>query len=180
MRTLKTALIALGAVALISYAAPASAQSMNYGVVDMNKVLQTADAAKGLIAELDSKRKEFQTQIAKEEAGLRNTEQEIIKQKETLSKDDFEKKRKDFETKVAAAQKSVQERKKVLDEAFATSMTKLRTEILKAAADVAKAKGYNAVFNQEAMVLADQKMDITTDVIAGVNKNVKKIDVNWK
>lgn len=181
MKMMKTTMMALAAVVMMGAAAPAiAAEPMNYGVVDMNKVLQTADAAKGLIADLDAKRKEFQTQIAKEETALRTSEQEILKQKEKLSQADFEKKRKEFETKVANAQKGVQERKKVLDEAFAASMNKLRTEILKAAAEVAKVKGYNAVFNQEAMVLSDQKMDITNEVIAGVNKSVKKIDVNWK
>lgn len=184
MTMIKKTMTALFAAALLFAAAPASAAdapaALSYGVVDMNKVLQTADAAKGLIAELDAKRKEFQGQITKEETALRASEQDILKQKDKMSADEFEKKRKEFEGKVAAAQKSIQDRKKVLDDAFAAAMTKLRTEILKASADVAKSKGYTAVFNQEAMVLADTKADITSDVIAGVNKSVKKIDVNWK
>lgn len=185
MTKMKNTMLALFAATLMFAAVPALAAdpapaALSYGVVDMNKVLQTADAAKGLIAELDAKRKEFQTQLTKEETALRTSEQEILKQKDKLSAADFEKKRKEFEGKVAAAQKSVQDRKKVLDDAFAAAMTKLRTEILKASAEVAKAKGYTAVFNQEAMVLADTKADITNDVIAGVNKSVKKIDVSWK
>ena len=179
MTKLKTLMMALAAVAILGTAPAFAADAPAFGVVDMQKVLQTTDAAKGLIADLEAKRKEFQTQITKEETTLRASEQEILKQKDTLSKEEFEKKRKEFETKVTAAQKSVQDRKKTLDDAFAEAMNKLRAEILKAAADVSKTKGFTAVFTQEAMVLADQKMDITADVIAGVNKNVKKIDVNW-
>jgi outer membrane protein len=180
MRSMKYAVMALAAAAFVGFTSPASAQGMSYGVVDMNKILQTADAAKGLFAELEAKRKEFQTQIAKEETALRTTEQEIIKQKEKLTKEQFEVKRKEFEGKVTAAQKTVQSRKETLDKAFAEAMGKLRVEILKVSADVAKEKGYNAVFSQEAMVLADQKMDITKEVIEGVNKSVKKIPVEWK
>lgn len=180
MKRMKFMAVAIAAVLFAgALMKPASAE-MVYGVLDMNKVLQTADAAKGLFADLEAKRKEFQTNIAKEETALRATEQEIIKSKEKLSKEDFEKKRKEFEAKVTAAQKNVQDKKQSLDKAFADAMGKLRMEILKAAADVAKAKNYNAVFNQEAMVLADQKMDITKEVIEGVNKNVKKINVDWK
>jgi Skp family chaperone for outer membrane proteins len=179
MKGLKLAVCA-ASVAVFAMISPAMAAEASYGVVNVNTILQTSEAAKGMFSELETKRKEFQEQITKEEAALRKSEQEILAQKDKISKEDFEKKRKEFETKVIAAQKSVQDRKQTLDQGFNEAMGKLRTEILKVAADVARGKAMTAVFNQEAMVLVDEKMDITKEVVEGVNKNVKKIPIDWK
>lgn len=179
MKGLKLAVCAAG-VAAFAMISPAIAAEPAYGVVNVNTILQTAEAAKGMFSELETKRKEFQDQITKEEASLRKMEQDILKEKEKLSKEEFEKKRKAFEEKVIAAQKTVQDRKQTLDQGFNEAMGKLRAEILKVAADVARGKNMTAVFNQEAMVLVDEKMDITKAVVEGVNKNVKKIPIDWK
>lgn len=177
MTRLKTALMALAAVAVMGAAVPAKAE--NYGVVDMNRVMRESEAAKGIFAELDTKRKEFQEQIAKEKSGLQAMEQDIMKKKSSMSAEEFDKKRKEFQDKALAAEKRMQERKRGLDQAFSETMKKFRTEVLKVTADIAKNKSYTAIFNQEAMILADPKMDITSSVIEGVNKDVKKIAVAW-
>jgi outer membrane protein len=179
MKKLKNTVLAVAAVAVLAIAAPAVAQAQEgkFGVVDMGKVLREATAAKSVLEELEAKRKEFQSKVEKEEKALREMEQGIAKQREKLSKEDFEAKVKEFQEKLIAAQKSVQNQKTTLDKAFVDTMGKLRLEILKVAADVAKEKGLMAVLNQEALLLADPKMDITDSVISGVNKNVKKIPV---
>ena len=87
--------------------APAAAAGLTFGVVDMNKVMQTADAAKDVLSQLEAKRKEYQVQSSKEEEGLRSSEQEIVKQRDTLSKEEFDKKRQSFEAKVENEQKLV-------------------------------------------------------------------------
>lgn len=177
MRRVMMAAMAFGLVAGLSF--PALATELSYGIVDINKVVQTADAAKGIFSELEGKRKEYQSQISKEEDSLRSFETDVMKQKDTLSKEEFEKKRKEFEGKMTSAQKMVQERKRLLDQAFSEAMGAFRKEVLKATADIAKEKGYAAVFTQEALVLAEPGLDITTEVISRVNKSVKKIPVVW-
>jgi len=180
--TLKGALIA--AVLCLTLAAPATAaeeasKGMTFGIVDINKVLQAAEAAKGILGELEGKRKEFQTQITKEEDSLRAFETSVMKEKEKLSKEDFEKKRKEFEEKMVTAQKMVQDKKRLLDQAFGDSMGKLRTEALKVSAEISKERGFDAVFTQDALVLAEKDLDITDEVLERVNKNIKKIPVVW-
>ena len=160
-------------------AAAAPAVQQTFGVVDMNKVMQTTDVAKDVFSQLESKRKEYQTNIAKEEGALRSAEQEILKQKDSLSKDDFDKKRKEFEDKVISGQKLVQERKQILDHAFNSSMGKLRAEAAKIVADIAKEKSYSAVFTQDAVMISTPSLDMTDEVIARMNKSVKKMSVDW-
>lgn len=149
------------------------------GVIDMNKIMQATDAAKGIFTELEGKRKEYQTQIEKEESVLRTAEQEILKQKDSLSKEDFDKKRKGFEEKLVSAQKMVQEKKRTLDLVYGESMNKLRDRATQVIADVAKEKGLAVVLTEDAVVLAVQSMSITEEVITRMNKSVKKIPVEW-
>lgn len=168
----------LATAPVLAAADPASG-SFTYGVVDINQILQSTDAAKGIFTEIEGKRKEYQGEIAKEEEQLRSTEQSIIKQKDSLSKDEFSKKRKEFDERVMSAQKMVQGHKNTLDQAFSESMVKLRREAAKIVAEIAKEKGYSAVFTQDALILAAHDMDITKEVIDRMNKNVKKIQVDW-
>ncbi len=179
---MKTIFLALGLLAVGGLTAPALAASdmTTFGIVDMNKVMQVTDAAKGIFTQLEGKRKEYQGQISKEEDSLRSAEQEIMKQKDTLSKDDFEKKRKTFEEKVISGQKLVQDRKRILDQAFNTSMGNLRNEAAKVVTAVAKERSYAAVFTQDAVMISMPELDMTDVVIERMNKTVKKIAVDWK
>ncbi len=185
MKTIKGTILAMGVVAMTGFSLPALAANdpasagQTFGVVDMNKVMQVTDAAKDVFSQLENKRKEYQTQISKEEDALRSAEQEIVKQKDGLSKDAFEAKRKQFEEKVLQGQKLVQDRKRILDQAFNSSMSDLRKEAAKIVAEAAQEKHYSAVFTQDAVMISTPDLDMTETVIERMNKNVKKIAVNW-
>lgn len=182
MKMIKNTLAAMAVLVMVGFGADAvyaQEASVKYGVVDMNRVMQATDAAKGILSDLEGKRKEYQTQIKKEEDTLNAAEKEIIKQKETLSAAEFDVKRGEFQKKLQNAQKMVQDKKRTLDEAFSASMGKLRTEAAKVIAEVAKERGYAAVFTADAVIMADDDLDMTKDVVERLNKNVKKIPVEW-
>lgn len=181
MTIMKSMLLVCGIIVMMN-ATPAVAadeSALKYGVVDMSKIIQSTDAAKGIFNDLENKRKEYQVQIKKEEDTLKAAEQEILKMKAKLPQEEFEKKAKEFETKIVSAQKMVQEKKKTLDDAYGRSMGKLRGEAAKVIAEVAKERGYSAVFTQDAVIMASENLDMTEEVIARLNKNVKKIPVEW-
>jgi outer membrane protein len=151
----------------------------SYAVVDMNRIMQTSDAAKDIAANVESKRKEYQAQITKIEEDLRSFETAVMKEKDKLTQEQLEKKRKEFESKMASAQKLVQEKKGILDQAFGQSMDKLRGEALKIVADKAREKKLTAVFAQEALVIVEKELDMTEVVLETLNDKVKKIPVVW-
>jgi Skp family chaperone for outer membrane proteins len=70
-------------------------------------------------------------------------------------------------------------REKILDQALTKSMMKLRMEVGKVVAAVAQEKHYAAIFTQDAMVIPTPQLDITDEVIARTNQQVKKIPVDW-
>lgn len=182
MKAFKRIILTAGIAVLAGTAVPALAADgggHTFGVIDMTKVMQKTDAAKDIFSQLEAKRKEYQSQIAKEEDALRAAEQEIIKQKDSLSKDEFDKKRAGFEEKVIQGQKLVQDRKRTLDQAFNSAVGNLRREAAKIVAEAAKEKQFSAVFTQDAVMMSTPDLDITDIVIERMNKTVKKISIDW-
>jgi outer membrane protein len=188
MKTFTKAMMVLGISAVAAFSVPAlaadapaapAAAGLTFGVVDMNKVLQTTDAAKDVFSQLDVKRKEYLTQISKQEDSLRVLQQELDKQKGTLSKEALETKRKAFEEKYQEWQKLAQNRKAVLDRAFESAMNKLREKAAEIVAAAAKQKHYSAVFTQNAVMMSTPDLDLTDTVIEQMNKTVTKIPVDW-
>jgi Skp family chaperone for outer membrane proteins len=185
MKQAQQLIMALAVVATTALCAPAMAEdappapAVTIGVVDINKVLQASDAGKGIYSELEGKRKEFQAQITKEEDSLRSASQEFEKQKDTLSKDQLQSKHKEIEQKIFNGQRMVQERKAMLDKSFSDTMVKLRNEVGKIVAEIAKEKHLSAVLTEDAVMLSLPEMNMTDEVLKRLNTKVKKIPVEW-
>lgn len=161
-------------------AAPASAApGVSFGILDLDRVMQKSVAAEAIMKELNAKRKEYEDQIAKEEKALLQSKDAIMAQRDKMNEADFNKKREEFEKKFANAKKMVQERKQTLDSAFSDTMRKLREETLKITAEIARDRKFDVVFSDDSIVLAESAYDITDEVLARVNKDVKKIAVVW-
>lgn len=193
MKTVKNAILLLAVSAMTAVSAPAlaaaatsaapapaaAATGLTFGVVDINKVLQTTDAAKDVFNQMEGKRKEYLAQISKEEDSLRSMQQELDKSKGTLSKEALEEKGKAFEEKYQQWQKLAQNRKEVLDLAFEDAMNQLRHKAAEIVATEAKQRHYSAVFTQNAVMMSTPDLDMTDAVIAQMNKEVKKIPIDW-
>lgn len=160
--------------------APAVAtQAFPIAVVDMNKVLQVSEAAKNARDQLEAKRKEYQDQISTQENALRSTEQELAKEKASMSEADFNKKRQAFEAKIVEAQKLVQEHKKSLDVGFNNSLATLQNEVAAIVGDISKERKFLMVMSNDGVVLAERSLDITEEVLTRLNKKIKKLPVDW-
>ena len=188
MTTIKNAVLMIGLSAIAAFSAPALAADApavpattgtTFGIVDMNKVLSTTDAAKDIFSQMDVKRKEYLAQLSKEEDSLHAFQQEVEKEKATLSKAAFEEKGKVFEEKYQQLQKNGQSRKEILDRAGEGAMNKLREKAAEIVAEVAKQRHYSAVFTQNAVMMSTPDLDLTDIVIAQLNKTVKSIPVDW-
>lgn len=181
-QTFFAAFIALAMLASApAMAAPnaAETQSTRFGIMNMDGILRKSLAGENILQAIKDKRKEYEVLMGKEEAALKKEKEEIIKKRDKMSEADFDTQRKAFEKKADDAFKKVQERKQTLDYAFNQSMGKLREEVLKIAAEVARSRNLDAVFNDDAVILAEAGYDISEEVLARLNKDVKKVPVSF-
>lgn len=189
--TMKNTVLTLAVVSLAAFATPAfaaddakpaaAATGMTFGVVDMDKVMQTSDAGKDIAAQYDAKRKEFATDLNKEQDSLMKTQSELEKEKAAgpKDKDAFAAKVKAFEEKGQAWKQKAQNKKIVLELGVDNAEAKLRKQVAEVVAEEAKAKGYSAVFTQNNVMMSTPNLDMTADVLKEVNDKTKKIPIDW-
>ena len=67
----------------------------------------------------------------------------------------------------------------ILDQGFNSSLNRLRHEAANIIKDIAKEKNYAAVLNQDTVIISIPSLDITDEVVARMNKSVKKMAVDW-
>jgi outer membrane protein len=146
-------------------------------VVDVQFILQEAAASKSIQKQLEAQRETYQNEISKQEDRLRAVEQELNRQRAALAPDDFGQKRREFEQQVADVQRTVQARKRVLDQAFNESMTKVRDAVLQTVTEVAGEQKATLVLAKQQVVLAEKSLDLTSAVLDRVNRKLPSVPV---
>ncbi|MEZ0225059.1 MAG: OmpH family outer membrane protein [Alphaproteobacteria bacterium] len=186
MRTIKTMIIAAGAIALSGLAVPALAEApaqgaipQTYAFVDMSQVMHKATAAKAVIDELNSKSEQIIADINKKQQSIVGERDALTKQRGTLSKEEFMPKAKALEEKYDALLKSREDRKNQ----FGVVERKALSDVRKAVGDVIEAVAqehkFAAVFSRDAVIIGAKDLDITDEVITRMNASGKKVAVDW-
>lgn len=172
---------ALLAVTLLLTGNVAHAQeSGKIAVVDVQYLISSSKAGKSIRSQLDKQRNAYSSQIEKQEAELRKAEKDLVDQQTSLSKEAFLEKRKAFQEKVMSAQRSVQQRRVAFDRAYTGAMEKLREHIVKIVADAAGKNKISLVLNRQEVVLVEEKMDMTKEILLTLDRTVSSIPVSIK
>jgi outer membrane protein len=146
-------------------------------VVDVQRILTEAKASKGIQPELENLRKEFQNKVRDEERALREAEQQLSQQRAILSPDAFAQKRREFADKAGEAQRLVQERRKSIDRAFNETRNVIIQNLALVTQDIARERKLNIVLDKKFTFMSANSLDITTEVIARLDKKLPKVKI---
>ena len=146
------------------------------GVVDVDEIQLEALAAKAVRTQADKYRQDFQQQGATEEATLRATQQSIEQQRKTLSPDALAEKARAFDASVADYQRKELARRRAFEKSFNTAMSKVQQAMFDATRKVAMAHGANIILPRGQVVLFDDKMNMTKEIIALMDKALPMVD----
>lgn len=162
-------------VALLAVPAAARAEAPTVAIVDVEKVLSEAKAAKSLQKQIQSRKESFQKEFSEKEKELKALETTLATEREKLSAEEFGKKRKAYEEKILETRKLFQKSRNSLDEGLSKAMQELRKNIVEATASVADQKGYDIVLTRESVLIAEKSLDITADVLKAIDAKVSDI-----
>ncbi len=116
--------------------------------------------------------------IKKKEKNIQENEKKIIQQKKIISAEEYKKKVTELRNKVSEIQK---ERGKLLEN-VAKQRAKARSEILKNLNPIVKnymnEKRIRMVMDKKNILLADETLDITKDIMSLLNAKLKSINLN--
>lgn len=146
-------------------------------VIDVQRVLQESAAAKSVQKQIEDQRVKFQAEIAKEEAELRQTEQELSKARGTVKPDVYADREQKLRQRFLVVERHVQSRRKALDQGFTDSLNVVRKKILDIVNDLATSRGLSLIVVKQQALWNDKKMEITDEVLERVNKELKDVPV---
>jgi outer membrane protein len=146
--------------------------------LDFKLILNESDAGKKAQSFLKKKLESGIANIKKKEKSVQEDEKKIIQQKKIISAEEYKKKVSELRNKVSEIQK---ERGKLLEN-VSKQRTKARNEILKNLNPIVKnymnEKKIRMVMDKKNILLADETLDITKDIMALLNKKLKSINLN--
>jgi len=146
-------------------------------VVDVQRILQESTAAKSVQTAIEAQRDAYQKEISALEDKLRGAEQDLVKQKTVLSPDAFNKRQTDFQKQVADLQRTVQTRKRALDQALDNAMVQVQKAMVDIVGEVAMEKGANMVLARHQFIIHATIYDQTDIVLKRLNERLPKVDV---
>lgn len=161
-------------------AQPASPlQPPTIAVVDAQGLLSSSDAWHSIQRQLNGLQQKFQDEMVSHVERLRGQEQELAKQRQTLSPEEFDRARKQFEQEVAESRQRAQERAHILDTALNEARSKLLDTLGQVVRDVARERGIVLVLHREAVLYrGDPSLDLTDVVLQRLNARLPQVTVN--
>ncbi len=146
--------------------------------LDFKYILNQSDAGKKAQTFLKKKLNDGIKKIQDKEKKIQDEEKKIIQQKKIVSAEEYKKKVTSLRNKVSALQK---ERAQLLD-TVAKQRSKARNELLKNLNPIIKEYMKNnnirVVLDKKSLLLADDKLDITEEIIKLLNNKLKSIKLN--
>ena len=146
--------------------------------LDFKYILNESNAGKKAQVFLKDRLSNGIKKLQETEKKIQAEEKEIIKQKKIISADEYKKKVTSLRNKVSSLQK---ERNQLLD-SVAKQRSKARSELLKnlnpIIKEYMKEKKIRMVLDKKSLLLADENLDITKDIMGILNKKLKSIKLN--
>lgn len=161
---------------LLSLSNVALAASDNgIAIVNVDKVKMETKAGKSIATQLTKLQNDLKDKVAKLQKDFYNQKQDLDKQKNVLSKEAFTKKETEFNNKVNDSQKEIQTEANNIEVMQQNSLNEFNNVALGIIADLAKEGNYLQVFPAEIVIYSSPKVDITSQVIAGIDKKIDTI-----
>lgn len=146
--------------------------------IDFKFILNESDAGKKAQKYLTNKLEKGIKKIKSDEKNLIEEEKKLIQQKKIISSDEYKKKIEDLRKKVSSLQK---ERNTLLD-TVSKERSKARNELLKnlnpIISDYMKKNNVRMVLDKKSLLLADENLDITKEILSTLNSKLKSIKFN--
>lgn len=153
---------------------PATARIL---IVNLNDVVANCDAAENVREQLETYRAAFQEEMATQEASLNEERETLERQRVILGTEEFQSRLQDFNENLTEIQRNVQERRSVLDRAFATANDRLRRAALVITSEYMESMEADLVIADQMVILADTRYDITEGVMGTLNDRLSEIEI---
>ena len=152
------------------------AEDLNIVFVDMDRIIATSNAGKKIQNSMDKFAKKENQKFDSIESNLKKKEQEILKQKNIISKEELDKKVKSFQTELSKLRKEKIEFNRSIIKRNQEATNKMVNEINKILTQYASDNSVSLVIQKKNIIIGKTELDITPQILKEFNSKVKSID----
>lgn len=163
-------------VALLTALASVCSAQSKIGYIDMQRALNNSDAGREAKEQLQTKLKNYQGEVNVKQEELQKLKSEIEKQGVALTETARAAKEKDYQQKLKDFQRFTKDAEEDLQARDAEFTKKIVESMDKVVQDYGKKNGFTVIFDSRGagMLYADQKSDITDDILKAFNASRAK------
>jgi outer membrane protein len=152
------------------------AEDLNIVFVDMDTIIATSNAGKKAQSSINKFAKKENQKFDKIESNLKKKEQEILKQKNIISKEELDKKVKSFQIELSKLRKEKLEFNRSIIKLNQEATNKMVNEINKILTQYASDNSVSLVIQKKNIIIGKTELDITPQILKEFNSKVKSID----
>ena len=146
--------------------------------VDMDRLMNSSEAGKSISSQLTAIHKKTTSELKEIEEKLKKEELNLIKQKNVISNEEFEKKLSLLRNKASDYQKQRKKFNDSINKKRLGATSELISLIQPILAEYANNNSISIIFQKKNIIIGKTELDITEDVLKILNENHKKIVIN--
>jgi Skp family chaperone for outer membrane proteins len=167
----------LASVMMASGAVAQQAAPTKIAVINVQKVFVEAAAIHSIRSQIDKQIATYKKEITRQESELRAKQQELSRQKTLLDPEAYRERRGEVDRRLGRLERYSQNRKRVVERAFAAA----RTSVLKTLRDIvnefAKEKGFTVVFRKSQFLFVSPQYDVTQEIVKRLDAKLPTVKV---
>ncbi len=144
-------------------------------IIDGDMIANESLAGKGVVLEQSKYAEALKTFVSDNETKLRAEEQDLTRQRATLSPDVFEQKARAFQQKATDLQMQVKQRSDQIAVATQIAQRELTSNILQVGQEIAKQRGANIALNKAQVIMFEPAFEISKQVLTALNQRLTSV-----
>ncbi len=150
------------------------------GVLDLNRVLLDAKAAKNAAEDIEKIAKEIENELIVSDENMIKEQNKLVEAQSIMAPEAFELKRKEYEEKVQNYNIERQNKLISIDKLVESSRNEILDKLKPILEELSETKGITVILEKGTVLLNAETMDITDEVIKTLNKELPNIEVSFE
>ncbi len=153
-----------------------NAENLIIRFVDMDRIISNSDAGKKIQKSFDKKIKNENAKFKEIEDDLKKKQEEILQQKNIISKEELDNKVKDFQTNLTNLRNKRNKFNREINQKNLEATNKMVNEINKILVKYASDNSISFLIQKKNIIIGKSELDITDLILKEFNKQVKSIE----
>tara|TARA_Y100001935_G_C17017674_1_gene366184 strand:+ start:74 stop:631 length:558 start_codon:yes stop_codon:yes gene_type:complete len=165
---------------IFSYSAHANDYpNTSVGVLDLNKVLIEAKAAKKAAEKIDEIAKQIEEDLKKSDESIVQEQNKLIEAQSIMAPEAFEIKRKEYDEKFQSYNITRQQKLLSIDKLIEDSRNTILDNLRPILENISEERGITVLLEKGQVLLNAEAMEITDEVIKKLNKELPEIKISF-